>query len=82
MYTAMKEVEIKMKLSLQRDVVEVEHMQVLTESSVEPVTQAKHAPIKLVCLIMNIIVVPFRVHVDKQHEECINQSYYRQKDIC
>lgn len=78
MYTEEEEhTEIEIRLLLQ-----VNEMQSLTESCVEPLNETKHTPEDLVCLVMNVIVILLGEHVYKEEERCVAKGQYRQIDVC
>jgi hypothetical protein len=54
----------------------------LTECSVDPVAQAKHPPIDLKRLVVNIVMIPLREHVNKYHKNRVSKSQYREINVC
>lgn len=54
----------------------------LTESCIEPIAEAKHPPIDIERVMVNIVVVLLREHVNQQHENCVGERQYRKEDIC
>jgi hypothetical protein len=46
------------------------------------VAQTKHTPIDLERLVMNIIMIALREHVDKYHKNRVSKSQYREINVC
>jgi hypothetical protein len=55
---------------------------VLTERPIDPMTQAKHSPEELVVLVVNVVMIALRKHVDEDHKDSVDESQYREINVC
>lgn len=53
----------------------------LTECGEEPVNETERSPIDVVGMMMNVVVVLLREHVDEEQKGCVGEGQYREINV-